>query len=164
MSPPETSHAGRLEVELTVEDGLDARWDEQRIQALVTGIVEREVAPGAYVIALHLVGDETIRQLNREHRGKDAATDVLSFPLQDASGADFVMPPGAPVHLGDVLVSSPRAVAQALEFGHSRERELAYLAAHGVLHLLGYDHEEEADRARMRAREEEALSPFGLTR
>jgi probable rRNA maturation factor len=76
----------------------------------------------------------------------------------------FVLPPDQPANLGDVVVSYPRAIAQAEEFGHSPERELGYLVAHGVLHVLGYDHEEEADRRHMRQREEEALGAIGLTR
>src|SRR3954452_4693457 len=111
-------------IEFAVEDGVDGAWDEPRIGALVESIVQRELASNDFAIALHLVGDETIRALNHEHRGLDAATDVLSFPL---IGTDFVLPPGQPASLGDVVVSYPRAVAQAHEFGHSVEREQAYL-------------------------------------
>jgi probable rRNA maturation factor len=113
-------------------------------------------------IALHLVSDETIRELNAAHRGKDVHTDVLSFPLQSAE--DFVLPPDEPANLGDVVISYPRATEQAEEFGHTTDRELAYLVAHGVLHILGYDHEAEPDKVRMRQREEEALQPLGFTR
>jgi probable rRNA maturation factor len=156
---------GRTNVEFSVEDGLDARWDETRLTELVRSIVSRELPSVEHtVISLSLVGDQTIRVLNAEHRGKDARTDVLSFPLHDPNGMRFVLPPGEAAHLGDVVVSYPRAVEQAAEFGHSVERELGYLVAHGVLHALGYDHEQEDDRTRMRAREEEALRPLGLTR
>jgi probable rRNA maturation factor len=150
-------------VEFTVEDGLDAHWDETRIAALVRSIISTSIS-GRYAIGLHLVGDAAIRALNAEHRGIDAHTDVLSFPLHDPSGPGFVVPPGEPVSLGDVVVSYPRAVEQAAEFGHSTDREIGYLVAHGVLHVLGYDHEIEADRARMRQREEEVLRPLGFIR
>jgi probable rRNA maturation factor len=151
-----------LSVEFSVEDGLDARWDEPRITSLVNAIVSAEVPLiRDYLVSVHLVGDETIRALNVEHRAKDAATDVLSFPLFEPG---FALPPDEPVHLGDVVVSYPRAVAQAAEYGHSVEREVAYLVAHGVLHVLGYDHEEESERLRMREKEEEALRPLGFTR
>ncbi len=153
-----------VEVELVVEAGLEAAWDEPRLRQLVASIVAPEVAPGRYSLTLHLVGDETIRALNRDHRGKDAPTDVLSFPLHDPSDMRFVLPPDDPINLGDVVISYPRVQAQARGYGHSAARELAYLVAHGVLHLLGYDHEEEAERRRMRTREEEALTPLGLTR
>jgi probable rRNA maturation factor len=89
---------------------------------------------------------------------------VLSFPLHDPTGMRFVVPPGHPVDLGDVVISHARALEQAQQLGHSAERELAYLVAHGVLHILGYDHEEETERHRMRAREEEALQPLGFAR
>jgi probable rRNA maturation factor len=151
-----------LTLELSVEDGLDAEWDESRMTALVDSIVSRELPHVAdYLLSIHLVGDLTIQRLNAEHRGKESATDVLSFPLLSE---DFVVPPGEPLHLGDVVVSYPRAVGQAEEYGHSVEREVAYLVVHGVLHVLGYDHEIEAERAVMRQKEEEALRPLGFTR
>jgi probable rRNA maturation factor len=151
-----------LIVDFAVEDGIDATWDEPRITSLIGAIVSREL-PSApeYVVSLHLVGDPTIRELNAEHRAHDLVTDVLSFPLLEPG---FVLPAGEPMHLGDVVISHPRAVAQAAEYGHSVEREVAYLVAHGILHVLGYDHEEEAERQRMRHKEEEALQPLGFTR
>jgi probable rRNA maturation factor len=148
-------------IEFAVEDGLDGAWDQPRIETLVGNIVHTERGPGAYALALHLVGDDTIRALNREHRGLDAPTDVLSFPL---TGTPFVLPPDQPANLGDVVVSYPRAVAQASDFGHSVEREMAYLVAHGVLHVLGYDHEAPQEQVVMRQKEEEALEPLGFTR
>jgi probable rRNA maturation factor len=150
-----------LTVEFSVEDGIAAAWDEERITALIDGIVNRELPGTEYILAVHLVGEESIQALNAEHRGIDAATDVLSFPLHEP---DFVLPPDEPAHLGDVVVSYTRAVAQAEEYGHSVEREVAYLVAHGVLHVLGYDHEAESDRLRMRQKEEEALQPLGFVR
>ena len=151
-----------MSVTLSVEADLDATWDEARVRALVRSIVARERPDlEAFVLGVHLVADETIHGLNATHRAKDAPTDVLSFPL---SSSDFVLPPGEPLNLGDVVVSYPRAVAQADEYGHSVERELAYLVAHGVLHILGYDHEVEAEQQVMRQKEEEALQPLGFTR
>jgi probable rRNA maturation factor len=152
-------------IEFSVEEGLATHWDEPRISALISGIVAREL-PGTqdWDISLHLVTDETIRSLNAEHRGKDIRTDVLSFPLRDPHGIQFVVPPDQPAHLGDVVISYPRAVEQAHEFGHSVDREIGYLVAHGVLHLLGYDHEEDEARRAMRTRDETALEPLGFTR
>jgi probable rRNA maturation factor len=151
-------------IEFEVEEGLDGIWDEPRIGALVRSIVDREERTSDYSISLHLVGDETIRALNSEHRATDAHTDVLSFPLHDPNGMRFVLPPDQPANLGDVVVSYPRAVAQAHDFGHSVDRELGYLVAHGVLHVLGYDHEAADERRIMRQKEEEALAPLGFTR
>ena len=173
MSLPQPDRAASLSdfenlkvgIEFAVEDGLIATWDEPRVAALVRSIVDREFQDGGdYAISLHLVGDDTIRHLNTEHRGIDTHTDVLSFPLHDPNGMRFVLPPGQPANLGDVVVSHPTALAQAHDFGHSVEREIGYLVAHGVLHVLGYDHEEVEDRRRMRYREEEALEPLGFTR
>ena len=163
MSPPPPEG---IVVEFSIEDGLDAQWDEPRLTALVASIVSGDLPLGTtgYVIGLHLVSDVAIRTLNAEHRGIDAHTDVLSFPLIDPTGVEFVVPPGQKTNLGDVVVSHPRAVEQAAEFRHSTEREVAYLVAHGVLHILGYDHENEADQRRMRQREEEALEPLGFVR
>jgi probable rRNA maturation factor len=153
-----------LNVDFSVEDGVNATWDEPRITALIASIVARERSGEAdYVMGVHLVGNRTIQQLNAEHRHLDSVTDVLSFPLTRAE-AGFVLPEGEPVNLGDVVIAYPRAVAQADEYGHSVEREVAYLVAHGVLHVLGYDHEDEAERERMRHKEEEALQPLGFTR
>jgi probable rRNA maturation factor len=151
-----------LTVEFSVEEGLEARWDEGRITSLVNSIVDGELHQVVdSTVSLHLVSDQTIHTLNRQHRAIDRPTDVLSFPLLSER---FVVPPDEPVHLGDVVISYPRAVAQAVEYGHSIDREVAYLVAHGVLHVLGYDHEQETERLRMREKEEEALRPLGLTR
>jgi probable rRNA maturation factor len=173
LPPPEGARSPSLatdtplnvDVELSVEDGLEAAWDEPRITRLVHSIVRNEFpGVGEFAISLHLVGNETIRALNAEHRGTDAHTDVLSFPLHDPNGMRFVLPPNQPAALGDVVISFPVASAQAEEFGHSVDREIGYLVAHGVLHVLGYDHEDEDDQRRMRQQEEDALRPLGFTR
>jgi probable rRNA maturation factor len=163
MSPPQPE-ALLLTLELTTPPGAALPLTHSRLEELVQSILARELGPGEYALGLHVVDDDEIRALNKQHRGKDAHTDVLSFPLHDPNGMRFVLPPGAPANLGDVVISLPRVHDQAQDFGHSVERELAYLVAHGVLHLLGYDHEEEADRRRMRQQEEAALAPLGLTR
>ena len=115
-----------------------------------------------------LTDDAGIHAINREQRGVDAPTDVLSFPafaltpgtLPAAEDAD----PGGLVPLGDMVLSMERVAAQAEEYGHSRRRELAYLVTHSVLHLLGYDHLDEGpQKARMRAREEAILAELGLS-
>ena len=116
---------------------------------------------------MHLLDDVELRRVNREQRGVDVETDVLSFPLLSELqpvGSDFALPPTEPRHLGEVLISFERALSQAAQFGHGLERELCYLLAHGVLHLLGYDHALQEEGERMRAREEAALQPLGLAR
>ncbi len=107
-----------------------------------------------------IADDELLQRFNRQYRGIDAPTDVLSFPQYDDPGSvDWCSE--APV-FGDVVVSLERALAQADEYGHPLERELGFLVAHGVLHLLGYDHQTAEDERRMMSRTEEILEPLGL--
>ena len=103
-------------------------------------------------LSLVITNEERVQELNRIYRGKDEPTDVLSFALQD--GEPFVAPPDGILHLGEVFISYPQAVTQAKEYNHSIELEVAILAIHGVLHLLGYDHETQEDEREMRTREE----------
>ncbi|NLA86886.1 MAG: rRNA maturation RNase YbeY, partial [Clostridiales bacterium] len=116
-----------------------------------------------------ITDDAGIRELNREYRRKAAPTDVLSFPLQVLSPGDFK--PGISeinrdtgcLPLGDIVLSAERIAAQAAEYGQSVNREMAYLAIHSVLHLLGYDHVDEgAEKRRMRGREEAVLKLMGM--
>lgn len=117
-----------------------------------------------------LTNDAHIHELNREQRGIDRPTDVLSFPAFDLQPGTLPEPadadPGSGlVPLGDMVVSLERAAAQAKEYGHSNRRELAYLTVHSVLHLLGYDHLDEGpQKAQMRAKEEEILEKLDIIR
>lgn len=112
-------------------------------------------------ISLLLIDDREIRHLNKEYRDKDAATDVLSFPMYD--DLDEALDEGY-LYLGDIVISGERALEQAKDFGHSVEREMGYLTVHSVLHLLGYDHMNEADKKIMRKKEEEILEKIDLKR
>nr|WP_325200388.1 rRNA maturation RNase YbeY [uncultured Oscillibacter sp.] len=115
-----------------------------------------------------VTGDAEIRELNREARQVDKATDVLSFPAFDLRPGELPGPEDADpgtglVPLGDMMISLEHAAAQAKEYGHSNRRELGYLVVHSVLHLLGYDHLDEGPmKAQMRAREEAILAELGL--
>ncbi len=117
-----------------------------------------------------LTDDAGIRTINRAMRRVDKPTDVLSFPMLELRPGDKPDPadadPGSGlIPLGDMVISVERASAQAKEYGHSKSRELAYLAVHSVLHLLGYDHLDEGPmKARMRGREEAILAELGITR
>ena len=119
-------------------------------------------------ISVLLVDNETIRSLNRDYRNKDAATDVLSFPMEEAmDGEPEPAVIGGPTErlLGDLVISVEMAIAQAAEYGHSVERELAFLSVHGLLHLLGYDHESGVEaEAAMQAEEKRILSVLGIDR
>ena len=117
-----------------------------------------------------VTNDAEIRELNREARQVDRPTDVLSFPAFDLRPGELPGPEDADpgtglVPLGDMMISLEHVTAQAKEYGHSVRRELAYLVVHSVLHLLGYDHVDEAPmKAQMRAREEAILAELGITR
>ena len=111
-------------------------------------------------VSLTFADDESIHRLNLEYRGIDRPTDVLSFPLEEdaeeQTGRSLLV-------LGDIVISLERAAAQAEEFGHSYEREVAFLCIHSMLHLLGYDHElGEAEDADMRRRQHEIIDSIGL--
>ena len=115
-------------------------------------------------VSVSFVDNEQIRELNAEYRNKDAATDVLSFPLGDDESFDVNEETGA-ILLGDIVISVERAMEQAEEYGHSLEREIGWLTVHSMLHLLGYDHEtSEEDAKDMRKREEDVLTSLSLTR
>ena len=119
------------------------------------------------VITVVIADDQTVSELNAEHRGIDTTTDVLSFSNihsgtyygddnRDNDGFEFVLPPCHQPEVGEVIISLPQAERQAREAGHTLENEIAALVAHGIFHLLGYDHEVETDAVVMQAREVEA--------
>ena len=117
-------------------------------------------------ISVSFIDNEAIHKLNRQYREKDKPTDVLSFPiwekdeLEDGSAFD-----GHAVTLGDIIISAEQAKVQSLEYGHSLEREICFLAVHSVLHLLGYDHEtSEEDEHYMKQKQEDVLKKIGLPR
>ncbi|MGQ9927958.1 MAG: rRNA maturation RNase YbeY [Chloroflexaceae bacterium] len=156
-------------VEVTVEVGLE---EELATHGLDAGLLERAVREtlraegvrGPVEVGVLIADDARLQALNRDYRGVDAPTDVLSFGDDDATGP-FVSHPEGPHYLGDIAISLERVLAQADEYGHAPARELAYLTVHGTLHLLGYDHERGPDAAAtMRAREEVVLSGLGLQR
>ena len=119
---------------------------------------------GNVEVSVSFVNNEQIRELNNEFRHKDAATDVLSFPLGENGVYDINEETGA-YQLGDVVISVPKAMEQAEQYGHSLQRERGFLTVHSMLHLLGYDHEAGGLEAlRMREKEETVMSKLGLAR
>ena len=115
-------------------------------------------------ISITFVDEEQIHLLNKEHRNVDRPTDVLSFPLGE-NGEYDVNPESGAKMLGDIVLNVSRVVEQAEEFGHSFRREIAYLTAHSMLHLLGYDHESGGiESVHMREKEEEVMTQLGLPR
>lgn len=153
--------------------------DEELVKAITDTISytlnDQEVSHEGEVSVL-LVDNETIRDINRDNRGIDKETDVLSFPMIEYDegktykdlyrnhrfGVEYF--DGEALVLGDIVVSMEKAVEQAEEYGHSVKREVCYLVVHSVLHLLGYDHMNEEDKTRMRAEEEKILNVLDITR
>lgn len=130
--------------------GVDAR----RLKATARKLLAAAGEEGA-ALSVSLVTDRRIRMLNRAHRGKDRATDVLSFPLDPM--------PGAPERLlGDVVISVETARRQAAEYGAPLQNELDRLLIHGLLHVMGHDHEEPGERAAMEAEERRLAGAIGL--
>ncbi len=130
------------------------------IKKAVNMALDAEQIPVPCLISVMLTDEEGIRRVNRDFRGIDRATDVLSFPLNELSPGAFDPelcerdPETGAVMLGDMMISLPRCEAQGEEFGHGFEREIMYLSVHSVLHLLGYDHVDEGEMKRqMRQRE-----------
>lgn len=116
-------------------------------------------------ISISIVDDAEIQQINRQFRGIDRPTDVLSFPqLTFAEGEKMERNENGEVMLGDIIISLERAKAQAEEYGHSLKREIAFLTAHSMLHLLGYDHMEPEEEAEMFARQKAILEIAGISR
>ena len=143
---------------------------EELVRTCALRVLESENVPFDAEIDVTVVDADSIRQLNAEYRGKDAVTDVLSFPMyefyngtpQEELDAE---PDTGCVMLGDMILCYTRAVEQAAQFGHSPARECGYLTTHSVLHLLGYDHERNDEDTRlMRGKEEGNLAFLGLTR
>ncbi|GGG13673.1 endoribonuclease YbeY [Lysinibacillus alkalisoli] len=116
-------------------------------------------------ISVTFVTNEAIQAINKQYRNKDRATDVISFALEEMGEEEIaVQVEGMPRVLGDIIISIDRAVEQAAEYGHSFERELGFLAVHGLLHLLGYDHMTAADEKEMFSKQDAILQSYGLAR
>lgn len=136
---------------------------EKRLQDGLNAVAKLHDLDDMTEVDITIVDDEEIHQLNRDYRNVDRPTDVLSFALDEDDEDEPELMEGQPHLLGDIIISAETATRQAEEFGHGLEREIVYLAVHGLLHLLGYDHMVEEDKVVMRAKEEEALSAINLS-
>ena len=132
------------------------------IRRCCNAVLRLEKFPYPAEISVTFVNNEQIRELNHQYREKDVPTDVLSFPMGENGQYDENHDTGAKI-LGDIVLSMEKAVEQADRYGHSLEREVGYLCAHSIQHLLGYDHEQGGmDRVRMREKEEQVMTQLGL--
>ena len=123
-----------------------------------------------YEVSVIIVDDHEIRSINKEHRNIDRTTDVLSFPMVEFHNGELISDEGDydmdldELILGDIIISAETAKRQSAEYGHSFEREIAFLTAHSCFHLLGYDHMEEEEEKVMMSKQESILEKMGLTR
>ena len=146
-----------MEIWVTSQPDDCAAWEETVRRVLTRGLADLQLEDAA--VSVLLTDNQTIAGLNAAWRGREEPTDVLSFSQREGEAAD----PDDPV-LGDIVISIERALAQADDYGHPPEREVGFLAVHGLLHLVGYDHEAPDDEARMIGTTEAILSAVGLER
>lgn len=145
---------------------------EATVKSAVLAALDSEKVEQNCDVCVMITDNENIRELNREHRDIDRATDVLSFPMLELSPGEKIEvspleidPSTGAVMLGDIAISLERMREQAEEYGHSEERELSFLTVHGMLHLLGYDHEKSEEDEKLHfSRQEEILEEMGIRR
>ncbi len=149
-------------------------WKEL-LDRCLCAVMEEEGCPYEAQVEVVITDNASIREINREYRGVDAPTDVLSFPMiaydrpSDFSGLEeqaeeYFDPDSGELMLGDMMISAERVTEQAETYGHSLEREFAFLTVHSLLHLCGYDHVEEADRLQMEERQRVIMEKLGISR
>jgi probable rRNA maturation factor len=149
----------REQIDIHVEQKFRVVVDEGWVRMVAQTVLKAERVTPPYEVGLVFTDSEKVKQLNRDYRGLDETTDVLAFDMLPHKEADdsFALPPDGVTRLGEVIISYPQATEQSKEQGYPTERELALLIIHGMLHLLGYDHEEPEEDSKMRDRERELL-------
>lgn len=159
---------------IIIENEQDKIVIEDKIHKLIETAIglcmEAEKLGQDYEVSVTIVDDAEIRAINKEHRDIDRPTDVLSFPMAEFKNGELISDEGdydmdsEELMLGDIILSAETAARQAAEYGHSLEREIAFLVAHSCFHLLGYDHMEEKEEKVMMDKQESILAGMGLTR
>jgi probable rRNA maturation factor len=149
-----------VEIDVIIEGDFSGCPGEGWLRGVVERVLHIQGVGANVELSLVITGQEKVQELNRRYRGEDKPTDVLSFYLTPAAeeARSFVAPPDGLCHLGEVIISYPQAVVQAQEHRHSINRELAILVVHGVLHLLGCDHDNPEAERQMKEKEKEILS------
>ena len=141
---------------ITNQTDQDINMDD-KLEDVITTVLETEGFSLNYEVSISFVDKDEIHRLNKYYRKVDRPTDVLSFPMDE----DFFIE-GVDTMLGDIVICMDVAKDQAKDFGHSLDREIMYLTAHSCLHLLGYDHMEDDEKVKMRAREKEVMKSLGV--
>ncbi|MCM3012873.1 rRNA maturation RNase YbeY [Bacillus subtilis] len=154
-----------LLIDIVDETGSVSEEMLKEVENLLQFAAEREGVQDQAEVSVTIVSNDDIHQINKEYRGKDAPTDVISFALEE-EGEDEIEIVGAemPPVLGDIIISADRTREQAEEYNHSFKRELGFLAVHGFLHLLGYDHMTKEEEEEMFTKQKELLDAYGLKR
>ena len=151
-----------MEINILIHEGFEGCLETSWLESVAEKVLVAQDIDSRTELGLVIVGQERVRQLNLSYLGNDEPTDVLAFAMlpepPEKDLVPFVVPPDGIRHLGEVIISHPQAVIQAEEHRHSVEREIAILIIHGVLHLLGYDHDKPELEREMKAREAEILS------
>lgn len=153
----------KIEIEDQTKAGLTSAQRELTT-GILTAAAESLALPERAVVAVTFVNNRAMREMNREYRQVDRATDVLSFPMDAADQELTAAFPDLPLELGDLVVSIDKVKEQALFLGHGEDRELGYLLVHGFLHLNGYDHGTPAEQEAMFTHQEAILDEYGLPR
>jgi len=154
-----------LEIDFLDETNELSEHEINEIEKLLNYTAEKENVEEGSELSVTFVSNERIQEINREYRDKDRPTDVISFALEEMGEGELeIVGEGIPRILGDIIISIPKAREQAEEYNHSFMRELGFLAVHGLLHLLGYDHMNEQDEKQMFDRQKEILDGYGLGR
>jgi len=150
-----------MEINVLIDEGFEGCVEISWLRSIAGQVLAAQDTGSKVELGLVITNQERVQQLNRDFRGKDEPTDVLAFSAREEIAAElppFVQPPDGVLHLGEVIISYPQAVIQAGEHHHSVKREIAILIIHGVLHLLGYEHDKPELERQMRSREEAILS------
>ena len=150
-----------MEINVLIDEGFEGCPEVSWLQSVAEQVLVAQKAGSRVELGLVITSQERVQQLNLSYLGRDEPTDVLAFSAIEEIGTDFppfVTPPDGVLHLGEVIISYPQAVTQAEEHHHSIKKEIAILIIHGVLHLLGYEHDKPELKRLMSAREEEILS------
>jgi len=150
------------EINISIKRNINLPVDKNWLESIARRVLEFEAITSSAEIGLLITDSNMVQRLNRIYRGEDKPTDVLTFQMthdqSQESGELFVSPPDGIKHLGEVVISYPQAIKQAQEQYHGVTQELTLLIVHGILHLLGYDHELPREEQKMRDRENEILS------
>ena len=154
-----------LQIDLTDETEELTEKDISLVEELLTFAARKENIEESTELSVTFVNNKTIRDINKNYRQKDAETDVISFAMEEIGEGEIeIIGADVPRILGDIIISIPRTREQAIAYGHSFQRELGFLAVHGFLHLLGYDHLSEGEEKIMIAKQREILEEYGLKR